>query len=312
LKDEGITTVDVVGGPLAVTTTVVKAIEALTAFKCGGKTKGATTGKITVKRISGTSQYGTAAAVAETVGSAGAVSFPGAYATTNAAGGTGLYNDTPGTGTAAPTGAQTTAILASGVEFQDAQAASVISYHTKLPLLLTPPTTLSTTALAAIAKLGVKQVILMGGTLAVSNTVESALVAKAGVSVLRVAGKDYTDTAAELARFEAAKATTAGLGWTPAHRVMVARGNGFTDGLAGAVLENSHNASTGAAGTARPLLLTETPTVVGTYLSAFFKVTGHTGIGKTPAKTVTALTVLGGQLAVTTGEVAAMETALST
>ena len=202
-----------------------------------------------------------------------------------------------------------TAILASGVEFQDAQSASVIAYRTKLPLLLTPATTLSTTAVAAIEKLGVKQVILMGGTLAVTNTVEQALVAKTGVSVLRVAGKDYTDTAAQLARFEVAGAT-AGLGWTPGHRIMVARGNGFTDGLCGAVLENAGNVSTGATGTARPLLLTETPTVVGTYLTTFLKVTGHTGIGKTPAKTVTALTVLGGPLAVSTAEIAAMETAL--
>ncbi len=309
LKDEGVTTVYVVGGPLAITTTVVKSIEALTAYECGGKARGATTGKIAVERISGTTQYGTAEAVAEHVGSAASKSFAGAYATTNAAGGNGKYNDTPGTGTAAPTGSVPTAILASGVEFQDAQSASVIAYRTKLPLLLTPATTLSTTAVAAIEKLGVKQVVLMGGTLAVTNTVEQALVAKTGVSVLRVAGKDYTDTAAELARFEVAGAT-AGLGWTPGHRIMVARGNGFTDGLCGAVLDSAHNSTAGPTGTARPLLLTETPTVVGTYLTTFLKVTGHTGIGKTPAKTITALTVLGGPLAVSTGAIAAMETAL--
>ncbi|HTX63820.1 MAG TPA: cell wall-binding repeat-containing protein [Acidimicrobiales bacterium] len=309
LKKEGIATVYVVGGPLAVTTTVVTAIEASTAYECGGTTRGTTTGKIAVHRISGETQYATAMSVAEFVGTAGSKSFAGAYATTNATGGTGRYNDTAAKGSAAPSGAQPTAILASGEEFQDAQSASVVSYHTKLPLVLTPATTLSTTAVAAIEKLGVKQVILMGGPLAVSNTVEAALVAKTGVSVLRVAGKDYTDTARELARFEVA-GSTAGLGWTPGHRVMVARGNGFTDGLCGAVLENVHSTTTGASGTARPLLLTESPTLIGTYLATFLKVTGHTGIDKTATKTVTSLTVLGGPLAVSTAEITAMETDL--
>ncbi len=308
LKKEGIATVYIVGGPLAVTTTVATAIKSLTAYGCGGTTPSG--GKITVQRITGSTQYGTAMAVAEFVGTAGSKAFPGAYATTNATGGTGKFNDTAGKGSAAPTGSAPTAILASGEEFQDAQAASVISYHTKLPLLLTEPTSLSTTAVAAIAKLGVKQVILMGGTLAVSNTVEAALVAKAGVSVVRVAGQDYTDTARELAKFEAA-ATTDGLGWTTGGRIMVARGNGFTDGLAGAVLENTHNATTGASGTARPLLLTETPTAVGTYLNTFLTVTGHTGIDGAKGKTITAFTILGGPLAVSTAAIATMETDLT-
>ena len=307
LKDEGITTVYLVGGPLAITTTVASAIEALTAYGCGGSTA---SGKIAVHRLAGTTQYATAEAVAEFVGTASSLAFPGAYAGTNATGGTGKYNDTAGKGASAPSGAVPTAILASGVEFQDAQSASVIAYRTKLPLLLTPATTLSTTAVAAIEKLGVKQVVLMGGTLAVTNTVEQALVAKTGVSVLRVAGKDYTDTAAELARFEVAGAT-AGLGWTPGHRIMVARGNGFTDGLCGAVLENAHNTQTGAPGTTRPLLLTENPTTVGTYLTTFLKVTGHTGIDGKAGATVTALTVLGGRLAVSTAEISAMQADLT-
>ncbi len=309
LKDEGITTVYLVGGPLALTTTVLKSIEALTAYECGGKTKGATTGKVAVHRLYGQTQYGTAAAIAEHVGTGASLSFPGAYGTTNATGGTGKYNDTKGSGSFAPTGPVPTAILANGTEFQDAQAASVVSYHTKLPLLLTPATTLSPTALGAIGELGIKQVILMGGTLAVTNTVENAL-AKAGVSVLRVAGKDYTDTTLQLARFEAA-GSTAGLGWTPGHEVLVARGNGFTDGIAGALLDGPHNTATGAAGTVRPLLLTESPTAAGASITTFLKVTGRTGIGKTAAKTITSLTILGGPLAVSTAVVTQMQTALA-
>ncbi|MGH8988790.1 MAG: hypothetical protein ACRDXC_09380, partial [Acidimicrobiales bacterium] len=102
-----------------------------------------------------------------------------------------------------------------------------------------------------------------------------------------------------------------GLGWTPGHKVLVARGNGFTDGIAGAVLDSPINAATGAPGSARPILLTETPSVVGTFLTAFLKVTGHTGIGKTAAKSITALTVLGGPLAVTTAVVTQMQTDLA-
>ena len=310
LRTEGVRTVYVVGGPLAITTTVSRAIGSLTAYECGGAARSATTGKIVVHRISGKTQYATAEAVAEFVGSAGAKAFPDAYATSNGTGGDGKFNDTAGKGSAAPKGSVPTAILASGEEFQDAQSASVLSYHTGLPLLLTPAAALSTTTVAAIEKLGVRQVILVGGPLAVSNTVESDLTEITGVSVLRVAGKDYTDTARELAKFEAA-GSTEGLGWTPGHEVMIARGNGFTDGLCGAVLENHHNTSTGSSGTARPLLLTENSTVIGTYLGTFLKVTGHTGIDGTTAKTVTGLTVLGGPLAISSAEIASMETDLT-
>jgi hypothetical protein len=250
--------------------------------------------------------------VAEYVGSAAGKHFLGAYmtplATPNATGGTGRYNDTAGAASKAPTvvGTLPTAILASGQEFQDAQSASVVAYHTKLPLLLTPATSLSATAVSAITDLHIKQVILMGGQLAVSNTVEKALVAKTGVSVLRVAGKDYTDTARELARFEAATGTN-GLGWTIGGRILVARGNGFTDGLAGAVLENTHNKATGTPPKPHPLLLTESPTVVGPYLTTFLKTTGHTGIDGNTAKKITDITVLGGPLAVSTSTIAAMQ-----
>jgi putative cell wall-binding protein len=310
LQKEGITTVYIVGGPFAVATSVAAAIANLPAYQCGGKTRQTTGGTIAVHRIDGKTQYGTSMAVAEFVGTAASKSFAGAYATVNATGGSGRYNDTAAAGSAAPPGSSPTAILASGQEFQDAQAASVISYRTKLPMLLTPATDLSTTALAAIQKLGIKQVILLGGPLAVTNAVEATLVQKTGDAVLRVAGKDYTDTARELARFETAK-STAGLGWTPRRRIMVARGNGFTDGLVGAVLENAHNGTTGPAGAGRPLLLTESPTVIGSYLTTFLEVTGHSGITGTGEKTIRDLTVLGGPLALTTATVSGMLSDLS-
>lgn len=310
LRKEGINTVYIVGGPLAIDTTVARDVADMTAYECGGTMPTPTTGKLVVHRIWGKTQYGTAKGVAEFVGTGSQLSFNGGYATTNATGGTGVYNDTAGLGTSAPGGPEPTAILASGEEFQDAQAASVISYHTRVPLLLTAATTLSTTAVGAIEHLGIKQVVLMGGQEAITNTVEAALVAKTGVSVLRVAGKTYTDTARQLARFEAARSTT-GLDWTPGHRILATRGNGFTDGICGAVLDNPHNTATGPAGTVRPLLLTQNPTTLGTYLTTFLKVTGHTGIDKTASKTITSLTILGGPLAVSPAEISAMQTDLS-
>lgn len=310
LGKEGIDTVYVVGGPDAVTTAVLSAIENLTAYGCGGIDRSSPPGKIVVHRIAGADQYGTAEAVAEFVGTAARKSFVGAYATTNATGGTGRYNDTAAAGSTQPLAATgPTAVLASGQEFQDAQSASVLSYHTKLPLLLTPATALSATALSAIETLGITQVILIGGPDAVTNAVERQLVAEAGVSVLRIAGKDYTDTARELARFELS-GSTAGLHWTPGGRAMISRGNGFTDGIAGAVLDNSHNAATGPAGTVRPLLLTENSTTVGAYLATFLEEAGHTGFGGTDT-TITGLTILGGTLAVTPRAVTAMGTDLS-
>ncbi len=310
LREEGVKTVYIVGGPLAITPAVADAIERLTAYECGGATRSGSTGKVVVRRIAGRTQYATAMEVAERVSSAAAKAFPGAYSTRNPTGGTGRYNDTAGSSSAAPKGAVPTAILASGEEFQDAQAASVVSYRTKLPMLLTPSSTLSATAVAAVRKLHVKQVILMGGPLAVTSTVEAALVAETGVAVLRVAGKDYTDTALELARFEAAEAPD-GLGWTFGHRVMVARGDGFTDGLAGAVLDSPHSIATGSSGTARPLLLTKSPASLGASLTKFLEVTGHTGVDRIASKTITGLTVLGGPKAVSTSEIAAIQTDLA-
>jgi len=76
------------------------------------------------------------------------------------------------------------------------------------------------------------------------------------------------------------------------------------------VLDSPHNSATGASSSARPLLLTESPTAVGTSLTTFLKVTGHTGIDTSSAKTITGLTVLGGTLAVSTAVVAAMQTYL--
>lgn len=346
LRVEGISSVYIVGGPLAVTTTVVAQLETLPVYNCGGTLAVTKTGKPTflqVTRIFGATQYTTAEQVAEYVGGKHATfSFVNAYDGTNKTDGTGMYNDTAGKGSTHPNTSASveTAILASGKEFQDAEAASTLSYTLGIPLLLTTPLNLSAAAKTAISDLHVKQVILMGGPLAVTNTVVTQLGAVT-VSVLRIAGKTYTDTAVQLAKFELG--TDAGTGVydvasTATHhyfydnekRATVSRGNGFTDGLAGAVAAanadteerySDYSATssdakysfytytdTGYYTYAMPLLLTQSPSAVGAPLTTFLKAYGASGTTGTIKDTITSLNFLGGPLSITPTEINAMET----
>lgn len=312
LKTEGVTQVYVVGGPMAVTTAVVAQIEALPAYTCGGAEElesGTATRHVTVARIAGSTAYDTARQIAETPPSSyvKSLSFPGAYAGLNITGGDGKYNDTAGSASASHTSAALkTAIVASGTEFQDAEASSALAYGTGVPILLTSPTALSTAAATAVQALGIEQAVVMGGQLAVSDGVVTSLEAL-GVSVLRVAGKSYTDTATKFTEFLVGTAGSNGVGWVldrapnSTHTVTVARGNGFTDGLAGAVVSGRDH---------QPLLLTENPGVVGTYLTAFLKSSGRESKGVDSAGTagkIETLTVFGGPSAVTTTAITQMQ-----
>ena len=112
--------------------------------------------------------------------------------------------------------------------------------------------------------------------------------------------------------FEQNTRTVSGLGWPgrttgtagQMKAVYVARGNGFTDALAGAVI-------TGHADEAQ--LLTLNPTTVGATLTAFLKAAGQSGkgINTTVTSKITALTIFGGPLAVTPTVINKMETDIS-
>lgn len=303
IKAEGITTVDVVGGPLAVTTAVVAQLEATDATACGGGVLPGTA-HIHVTRIWGTTAYTTAAKVAETppASDVGSATFTGAYAGTNASGGTGRYNDTFGLGSSAPVSSAPlrTAIVAVGTGFQDAESASTLAYAERFPILLTAPSALSAQTADALSALGIQQVVVMGGPYAVSNGVVSSLEAL-GLSVLRIAGQTYSGTSVALADFETTAG--AGLGWIGTGSVTVARGDGFTDGLAGAVVAADGPASAAPS----PLLLTLGPTTVGTALTIFLQSAGRTGLG---GAAVTHLTVLGGPFAISQSAINAMGAAL--
>ena len=310
IRLEGITQVYIVGGPLAVSTAVSQQLESMLAYNCGGSAPLTAAGPVHIEvvRIAGATEYGTAQWVAEypPAGTVGSLDVSGAYVGSDRTGGSGRFNDTSGSASPAPatSSTQPTAIVADGREFQDAEAASALSYADRLPILLTTPAALSPQVPSAISDLGIKQVIVMGGPLAVSDGVVSSL-ESLGVSVLRIAGQDAPDTAVQLADFEMGpKAGHVGVGWSGSGGVTVARGDFFTDGLAGAIVAAGGGRTHGHA--PEPLLLCTNPSTVGHYLSAFLATAGRTGIDGDGADRVAALTILGGPEAVSPSAVATM------
>ncbi len=309
LQLEGITHVYIVGGPIAVSGTVVQQLQAAQAYACGG-TGGLTTStgspqNLTVTQVYGQTQYDTAQAVAQYFG-AGAVgtgTFGGAYPSIS---GSSAYNTTTGlSGSVAPAGSAATpvGILATGQTFPDAMAASAMSYAENWPILLTQQGLLAAQAQAAIVNLGIKQVVVMGGPVAVSDAVVVQLEAL-DVSVLRIAGADLTDTAQLLAEFELS--TTAngsgqatGLGWadfganTDAYGVNVARGDFYADALAGSVVGGTNHS---------PIVLTLNPGTLGSGIPDLF----NNEANLAEPNQVEAVTILGGPMAVTPATEAAV------
>ena len=182
---------------------------------------------ITSERVAGGDRYATAAAAANRAGPVGPGSVGGAR----------------------------TAIVASGENFPDALAAGPLSYADRVPILLTPRLTLSDDARQALSSLAISQVLLPGGPAAVSVEVQRAIEAM-GISVIRFAGADRTDTAVRVAEWSIANA-----GFSNAH-ANLARGNDFADALAG----GPHGGSDGPA----PILLTLDPASLGATTRAWF------------------------------------------
>ncbi len=305
LRMEGVSRVYLVGGPLAVSTSVVATLRSTPAHACdGGAGSGA---DIAVTRVYGQTEYDTAEEIADAAAKldgVGTLDLAGAYRGSDPAGGTGRFNTTAGTASSGPvaSGALPTAVVATGKGFQDAEAASTLAYAERLPVLLTTPSALSPQVSSAIRGLGIRQVVVTGGQLAVADAVVESL-EQLGVSVLRVAGSDAAATAVELAELETAPSPT-GAGWHGTGDLAVARGNGYSDGLAGAVVAADGPGSAAP----QPLVLTETPTTVGPALTTFLKTAGAVGLG---GVRVDHLTVLGGPLAVTQTAVDQMGTDLS-
>lgn len=116
--------------------------------------------------------------------------------------------------------------LASGTGFADALAAGAAAAGVSAPVLLTASRTLPSVVRAELQRLAPRQVIIVGGTGAVSSGVESAVrTVLPGASVVRVAGADRYATAVEVSKraFPTGAAT-----------VYLATGRSFPDALAGA------------------------------------------------------------------------------
>ena len=116
------------------------------------------------------------------------------------------------------------AVLASGYDFPDALAGSVLAGAVGGPMLLTTPSSLPPAVSAELRRLKLTTVFVLGGNAAVSPAVKSA-VAALGVRVITLAGSNRTDTA-RLAALQAAAIT-------PTSRLaFVASSTRFPDALA--------------------------------------------------------------------------------
>lgn len=146
-----------------------------------------------------------------------------------------------------PAGADV-AVLASGEDFADALAAAPLAAAYDAPVLLTGRTVLPPATSAALAELGVADVLVMGGTAAVGTDVSNALELDHQVS--RVAGSDRFGTAARAAL----DAFPGG-----ADVAVLASGEGFADALSAAPLAAAYDA---------PILLTRRTTTPAATLSA--------------------------------------------
>src|SRR5439155_4199037 len=102
-------------------------------------------------------------------------------------------------------------VVARGDQFPDALAAGPESYtgssgpcgdNTPLPLLLTASDSLSPSAASALTDLNVKQVLLMGGTAAITTATEDAIKAM-GINVIRIGGVNRQETVIKLSTIAA-------------------------------------------------------------------------------------------------------------
>ena len=92
-----------------------------------------------------------------------------------------------------------TVILARNDDYADALAGVPLAYELDAPILLTRTKTLPEETLEEIERLEAKNVIVLGGSLAITDEVVDALEGK-GLEVERLYGKSRTDTAVEIAK----------------------------------------------------------------------------------------------------------------
>jgi putative cell wall-binding protein len=307
LRNRGVDTVTIIGGPTAVPAVLANALDLLPNVTCAGATQAAPNDTIAVERIEGADRYETARLVA----AAGAAIAGGV--------GTADYDGT----SAAPFGgtcnARRTAILATGQNFPDALVAGPVAFNgvnvpaasptppgpgcgngEGFPVILTTSGTLNSQAASALTTLGIEQVLIMGGNTAIDPAVVTSVQGINSITTRRFAGTNRLDTARQFAEF-----AIDFLGYSRT-LASVARGDDFPDALAG----GPHAGTAPAAA----ILLTESPTSAGAETLAFFRDRHGSanvfGAGATLVP-ITELDVYGGTVAVANSVIDAIVAAIS-
>ncbi len=177
-----------------------------------------------------------------------------------------------------------TALLATGEKFADALALSPLAYSGPNPVLLTEPDRLPASVRSYFVDFAIEQVVIAGGTAAVSASVETEISAL-GIRVVRLWGRDRFETAVEIAESLAARCFGS-------DEFGLADGRNFPDALVGGALLGLRRA---------PLLLSEPvlPDATRRFLA-----------GPVPDAGAVQLTILGGTAAVPDSAPAAAADAL--
>lgn len=303
LSAEGVTKVYVVGGPLAISPADLTTLAATPATGCASSARPTASTIQVFGPFYGTTADDTALAIDVEANSIHA--FSSVAAIPSLAGVTSTtYNDTAQVGSAAGIAAAngTTAIVVADNDVQDPAAIAGVAYKYELPILVTPgqSSTLGFDAQDGISLFGIKQALLMGGQLALPTGVSTTMTGE-GVTVVPVAGLDYTDTSDQIAKFETATAggTTAtdlGLGWVPtgAGAVLLSQGAWVNDALGAAAT---------SAATESPMILTVSPV-------AGLSTTDVTELGKLGGLGYLSIQGFGGPLALPAATITAATAAL--
>lgn len=138
-----------------------------------------------------------------------------------------------------------TVVVASGENFPDALAGSPLATLKNAPLLLTRKDVLPTAVATELQRLRPKNILVLGGPIAVSDATVAKL--KAYAPVTRVYGSNRYDTSAKISG-----------NWSSASTAFVVTGQGFEDALSMAAV---------AAGRKSPMLLTRQSVVPTTTLN---------------------------------------------
>ncbi|MGN6689054.1 MAG: cell wall-binding repeat-containing protein [Actinomycetales bacterium] len=100
-----------------------------------------------------------------------------------------------------PVEGRKTALIASGANFPDALAAGAVAAGAQVPLLLTSPGALSSTAAKELKDRGIEQAVIVGGASAVSDAVAAQVKAITGSEPVRLGGVDRGDTSSLVAEW---------------------------------------------------------------------------------------------------------------